>query len=83
MEEKEEPYEELGKTVFAGFFQLRPQGVSRVTLRYKLPFKVEGKEYKMFIQKQPGTDGPLYTIEIGKYEEELFLKTDKELKFKI
>ncbi len=83
LEEKEEPYEEFGKSVFAGFFQLRPQGVSRVTLRYKLPFKVEGKEYKIYIQKQPGTNAPLYTIEIGKYEEELFLKTDKELKFKI
>ena len=33
------------------------------------------KEYKLLIQKQPGTDGPLYTINLGRHEE--FLKTDK------
>jgi hypothetical protein len=94
VEDKEEPYEELGKTVFAGFFELRPQGVSRVTVKYRLPFKVDGDEYKLLIQKQPGTDAPLYSINIRKQasgpvgptarrEEELFLRTDKEFKFKI
>lgn len=82
VEDQADPYEELGKTVFAGFFELRPQGVAKVTVRYKLPFKVD-KEYKMFIQKQPGKDAPLYVINMGKLEEELFLKTDKEFKFKI
>ena len=82
VEDKEKPYEELGKTVFAGFFELRPQGVSKVTVKYKLPFKVEG-EYKMFLQKQPGTGSPLYSIQIGKREEEFFLKTDRELNFSL
>lgn len=82
VEDEEEPYEEYDKTVFAGFFELRPQGVSKVTLKYKLPFKVK-KEYKLFIQKQPGTDAPLYTISLDKQEEELFLRTDKEFKFKL
>ena len=82
VEEKPEPYEEFNKTVFAGFFQLRPQGVVKVTLVYKLPFKVDS-EYKLFIQKQPGTDSPLYSIKIGKNEEETFLKTDKEYRFDI
>jgi hypothetical protein len=75
-------YEESGKTVFAGFFELRPQGVAKVTLRYQLPFEVED-EYRLFIQKQPGTNAPLYSIKVGKIEEEFFLKTDKELKYKI
>lgn len=82
VKDKQEPYEEFGKTVFAGFFELRPLGVAKVTVKYKLPFTVD-KEYKMFIQKQPGTDAPLYSIKLGKQEEELFLRTDKELKFKI
>ncbi len=79
LEAKAEPYEELGHTVFAGFFQLRPEGVSKVTFQYKLPFKVS-KTYDLLIQKQPGTDGFLYTIKLGKHNEEFFLKTDKEIK---
>lgn len=79
VEDQQDPYEEFGKTVFAGFFELRPQGVAKVTLKYRLPFKVTD-EYKLFVQKQPGTDIPLYTIKVGKQEEELFLKTDKEFK---
>ncbi|MEJ2347633.1 MAG: DUF4012 domain-containing protein [Patescibacteria group bacterium] len=81
VEDKVDPYEESGKTVFAGFFELRPLGVAKVTVTYKLPFKVDD-EYKLFVQKQPGTGGPLYTIEVGKQLEELFLWTDKEFKFR-
>ncbi|MDP1710144.1 MAG: DUF4012 domain-containing protein [bacterium] len=82
LEAKESPYEDLGKTVFAGYFQLRPEGVAKVTFKYKLPMKM-GKVYKLLIQKQPGTDGPLYTINLGKHEEEFLLKTDKEIKIGI
>jgi len=82
LEDKAEPYEELDKTVFAGFFQLRPEGVSRVTFKYKLPFKVS-KDYKLLIQKQPGTDKPLYHLKLGKTQEEFFLKTDKEFRLRI
>lgn len=82
LEDRIDPYEEFDKTVFAGFFELRPLGVAKVTLKYKLPFKVDD-EYKLFVQKQSGTDAPLYTIEVGKQLEELFLRTDKEFDFKI
>jgi hypothetical protein len=82
LEAKQDVYEDLGKTVYAGFFQLRPEGVSKVTFKYKLPFKVSG-EYKLLIQKQPGTDGFLYTINLGKHTEEFYLKTDKEFKIGI
>ncbi len=79
LETAQAPYEDLGKTVFAGFFKLRPEGVSKVTFKYKLPFKVS-KEYKLLIQKQPGTDGFLYTINLGKRTEEFKLITDKEVR---
>ncbi len=78
LDSKEDPYEELGKTVYAGFFQLRPQGVAKVTFQYKLPFKIKGA-YKLFIQKQPGTNDYLYTLKVGKSQQEFYLKTDKEL----
>ena len=82
LEDKVEPYEDLGKTVFAGFFELRPEGISKVTFKYRLPFTVP-KNYKMLIQKQPGTDAPLYTISTGKRTQEFLLKTDREIKLRI
>lgn len=81
--EKEYPVEEeIGKTVFSGYFQLRPEGVSKVTFKYSLPFKKVG-DYKMLIQKQPGTDKPLYRIITSKEEEEFLLNMDKEIRVKI
>ena len=82
LEDKVEPYEDLGKTVFAGVFELRPEGISKVTFKYRLPFTVP-KNYKMLIQKQPGTDAPLYTISTGKRTQEFLLKTDREIKLRI
>lgn len=74
---------ELGKTVFSGYFKLRPEGVSKVTFKYSLPFKKGTGDYKMFIQKQPGTDAPLYTVRSAKDEQEFLLNTDKEVRIKI
>ncbi len=82
VEEKVDPYEELDKTVFAGYFRLRPQGVSKVSLTYKIPVKAE-KDYKLLIQKQPGTDGPLHLIDVNGRIEEFTLKRDKELIIKL
>lgn len=81
--DKAAPYDELGKTVFAGYFQLRPEGVAKVSIKYRLPFKIKGGAYNLLIQKQPGTDGPLYTINVGRISQEFFLKEDKELKLRI
>ena len=74
---------ELNKTVFSGYFKLRPEGVSKVTFKYTLPFKKGTGDYKMFIQKQPGTDAPLYTVITPKTEEEFLLNADKEIRLKI
>jgi len=79
-------YEELDKTVFEGFFgdkyPLRPQGSAKVVFKYELPNPVK-KEYKLLIQKQPGTDEPLYSVILDGQKEEFELKTDKEIKLKI
>jgi hypothetical protein len=82
VEDKAVPYEDLGKTVFAGYFQLRPEGVSKLTLKYKLPIKAKG-EIDLLIQKQPGLDAPLYSITAKGTSDEFFLKTDKEIKIRL
>lgn len=74
-----DPYEEFGKRVFAGFVKVRPLGVSKVVLKYKVPVNTD-KEYKIMIQKQPGKDAPMYSIELGKKTEEFALITDKEIR---
>lgn len=80
--EDAQTYTDLGKTVFAGGFQLRPQGVAKVTVKYTLPMKFT-KEYKVLVQKQPGLDKPLYTFTVGKKTDEQLLATDKTFRFGI
>jgi hypothetical protein len=79
-EDQGEIYDELGKTVISGGFELRPKGIKKITVKYKLPFKVH-REYKLLIQKQAGTDAPLYSFTVGKRSEEFYLRTDRELVF--
>ena len=82
LEKKYDPYEETGKTVFSGYFSLRPEGVSKVTFKYLLPFK-NSTDLSMYIQKQPGTDAPLYVLNYGKVEEEFLLNVDKEMRIRL
>ncbi len=76
--------EDLGKTVFEGFLVIRPLATAQVTVKYKLPFKVDkSKDYGLLMQKQPGTDGNEYTVMVnGRQIDKFPLKTDKELKFR-
>lgn len=82
LDDKQSPYEDLGKTVFAGLYSLRPQGISKITIKYKLPFKVKG-DYNLFMQKQSGVDSIMETIRVNNQEQDVILKTDQEFKFKI
>lgn len=75
--------EDLGKTVFDGFFTVRPEGTAKIELEYSVPIKAE-KEYKLLIQKQPGIEGHTYEIEaFGRKQRPFPLTTDKELIVKI
>ncbi len=74
-----EPYEEYGKTVFAGFFELRPQGIVKVEVKYEIPFGKDG--YRLYVQKQPGKPAFLYTAKFDKRVEEFYLDADKILDF--
>jgi hypothetical protein len=82
---KIETYEELGKTVFDGFLTVRPKGAKTFTIKYRLPFKLDkGSPLPLLIQKQPGTDGHIYTNTVnGEIVETFPLVTDKEVKLEI
>jgi len=79
-------YEDLGKTVFEGFFgdkyPLRPEGSAKLIFKYELPGTFKN-EYKLLVQKQPGTDDFNYTIEVNGQKQKFILETDKEIRFKI
>lgn len=83
-EVKMKTYEDLGKTVFEGFMTVRPQGVAKITLTYKLPFKLEkGSMLPVMIQKQPGVGDFEYKLNInGKEMEKFVLSTDKKFELK-
>ncbi|MBI3341563.1 DUF4012 domain-containing protein [Candidatus Curtissbacteria bacterium] len=82
-EKKMEQTDELDKTVFDGFFTLRPQGALKIEIEYTVPVKVD-KEYKLLIQKQPGIEGHSYEIDaFGKHQKAFPLTTDKELIIKL
>lgn len=71
--------EDLDKTVFEGFFTLRPEGTAKIELEYNVPIKPDG-DYKLLMQKQPGTHGFIYEINaFGKKQRGFQLDTDKEL----
>ncbi|HSX18882.1 MAG TPA: DUF4012 domain-containing protein [Candidatus Saccharimonadales bacterium] len=74
-----EATEDLDKTVFEGFFELRPEGALKFNIQYTSPIKVDN-QYKLLIQKQGGTPPIEYTIDaLGKKLKPFPLDTDKEL----
>ncbi len=75
--------EDLDKTVFEGFFTVRPQGTAKIELQYSVPIKVTN-QYKLLVQKQPGTEGIMYDIDALGHRQKAFpLTTDKELIVKL
>lgn len=71
--------EDLGKTVFEGFFTLTPLNVRTITLSYQLPDKIKSP-YKILIQKQGGSKNFSYNNTVnGKTYPEIILSSDKEL----
>lgn len=72
--------DDLGKTAFEAFIQVRPQNSRTLSLEYQLPDKVSGKKYPILIQKQPGTKDFNYEIKInGKKKTDFKLTTDQQL----
>ncbi len=76
-------YDDLGKTVFEGFFTLRPSGTAQIEFEYELPFSASG-DFTIFMQKQSGK-GPIpHIITVnGKKKESFDLNGDQEIKLNI
>ncbi|KKS47430.1 hypothetical protein A3J20_00640 [Candidatus Gottesmanbacteria bacterium RIFCSPLOWO2_02_FULL_42_29] len=78
-EKKTLTYEEFNRSVFEGFFTVKPQGSATVEIRYKIPSSVDAK--KLYIQKQPGTQDHEYTVSLNGHEQKVILNSDAELSF--
>ena len=73
--------EDLGKTVFEGFFTVTPLNVRTITLKYKLPIKIKSP-YKLLVQKQGGAKNFNYTFKVNdKAYPEFLLTADHEFVF--
>ncbi len=74
--------EELNKTVFEAFIQVRPGNSTQLVFEYEIPqnFTKDGK-YPLMIQKQPGTKDFDYTVQInGRTKNTFKLDNDKDLR---
>lgn len=74
--------EELGKTVFEAFVEVRPQNSRKLEFEYEV--SVKGDNLPMLIQKQPGTKDHKYEVKAGgKKQADFKLDSDKYLKLSI
>jgi len=72
--------EDLGYTVFEGFFTLAPQSVKKLEVEYKTPAGTVDGDYKLLIQKQPGTDPVKHTITLGSGKPKVYtVDSDQEI----
>lgn len=83
-ENKSTTFTDLDHTVIDGFFTVVPQGMARITIKYRTPGDfLKNKEYKSLIQKQPGTDAIKYKVTVNGKLQEFSLLEDKELSVKL
>lgn len=72
--------EDLGKTVFESFFTLAPESVKKLELEYTVPpGHLEG-DYRLLVQKQPGTKTVTHTIILEEGKGQVYpLISDQEI----
>lgn len=75
---------EFGKTVFGAFFTVSPQKEKVLTFVYDLPSSIteameDSGEYRLFLQKQSGTNIGLVKVQIGATIESVDLSQDREI----
>ena len=82
-EDKVTTIEDLDKTVFEAFVQVRPQNTRKLEIEFTEPYQPKG-QYKILIQKQPGAKDFRYIIKVnGSTKADFKLEQDKELTFNI
>lgn len=83
-ESKSKTFEDLNHTVVDGFFTVVPQGLAKITIKYRVSGEFKKfKEYKSLIQKQPGTVGNNYKVIVNGKLQEFNLTEDKEISVKL
>ena len=71
----------MGKTVFEGYLEVTPLGKAEAIIKYALPGNIDSKNYKILVQKQPGTYADKLKVEIdGRGYFNGALDVDKEIK---
>lgn len=83
-ESKSRTFASLDHTVVDGYFTVVPQGLAKIEIKYRVPgdFK-KRKEYRLLIQKQPGTLGNRYRLTVNGKVSEFDLVRDKEIVVKL
>ncbi|MFH1244327.1 MAG: DUF4012 domain-containing protein [bacterium] len=72
--------EDLGKTVFEGFFTLAPQSVKKLEIEYEVPAGLVNGDYRLLIQKQPGTKEIKTTLTLNGGKPKVYnLNSDQEI----
>lgn len=72
--------EDLGKTVFEGFFTLAPQSVKKLEIEYEVPAGLVSGDYKLLIQKQPGTKEIKHTLTVNEGKPKVYqINSDQEI----
>lgn len=71
---------DLDKKVIEGYFELNPESQVKIKLTVQLP--LIGDQYRLLIQKQPGTKNSATTIHLNGVENTFDLVTDTEVKMK-
>lgn len=72
--------EDLGKTVLEGFFTLAPQSVKKLEVEYTVPAGHVDGDYKLLVQKQPGTKVVKHTVTVGGGKPKVFqIDSDQEI----
>lgn len=75
--------DDLDKTVFEAFVQVRPQNSRKLEVEYEISYQPKG-QYNLLIQKQPGAKDFQYKIKVnGLQKLDFKLDSDKEFKFDI
>ncbi len=72
--------EDLGKTVFEGFLVTRPEGLSKLTLKYQTPLD-QTDPYQLKIQKQGGAKNFNYIVNVNGQTQKFELNGDQDLTF--
>lgn len=71
--------DELGKTMFDAFIQVRPQSSKTLTFVYTTSSVSAGSAYPILIQKQPGAKDYSYTVSVDDKKTSFLLSMDRNL----